>query len=80
MFSCCLNVLVNEIWASDDSLVMVATLLFLSFSSSLKFFLVKNQYPAQEALLQALKLALKPAWEILVTLVVASLDALPLNY
>ena len=80
MFSCCLNVLVNEIGASDDSLVMVATLLFLSFSSTFEVFLVKNQYPAQEALLQALKLTLKPAWEILVTLVVASLDALPLNY
>lgn len=80
MFSCCLNVLVNEIWASGDSLVMVATLLFLSFSSTFEVFLVKNQYPAQEALLQALKLALKAAWEILVTLVVASLDALPLNY
>lgn len=35
------------------------TLLVVQFK--FEVFLVKNQYPAQEALLQALKLALKPA-------------------
>ena len=42
MFCCRINDFVSEISSSDDSLVVVALLLFLSFSSTFEVFLVSE--------------------------------------